>query len=39
VPSGSGAISPVKLTDARRFLTIIEETMKARRAAVKGRRV
>ena len=39
VPSGSGAILPVKLSDARRFLNVIEDTMKARRTAVKGRRV
>ena len=39
VTSQSGAISTVKLSDDRRFFTVIEETMKARRTAVKGRRV
>lgn len=39
VPSGSGAILTVKLTDGRKFLSAIEEAMKVRKAAVKGRRV
>ena len=39
VPSGSGAMLPVRLKDGGRLLTFIEGEMKARRAALKGRRV